>query len=529
MDYKIINSRFREAIEEFKETIKNGMTPVPNEVHVPLSGIGAARPQLVNKIKDGALVDAYIKVVQGRVYVFYPTERERVGWLAESKDELYKHFESTTPATNIVCPAEDIVTLTNDKELIKCNVYQSPAWKSKIIVKIPFENLISTVAENNTGSNVVSGSSVISETNYKKILEDAHIPEHLRDKIEVRMNYIGGLGFSSKVRANVMKNFVSWFSNHQDVEDFCPCFTNMHGEVEQGIKHVLMGENIKLVGPKGTGKNTYVKHLSSLFNIPMYDFQCGRSTDKTDLIGSRTIVDNSAEMSEIENDIELLTMLMNTSEEEFKKNEFVATLNNLIMHFKKSGKSNERILMEISDFLVHLRDGGFQVVDEGNMLRPEEAAMLHSALDERKSVDVPGYGVVKVHPQSIVFITMNEGDEYTGTKEPNAAFMDRFHEIRFVPDVDSMSKVFEKRCGLAAEDAEHLCKFYKIIHSEVYNEDSEIPEEILSQRKFIRAGKLYANGFFDSIADAVQAECIDTIGDELYRTTIEGLMAVLLI
>ena len=45
------------------------------------------------------------------------------------------------------------------------------------------------------------------------------------------------------------------------------------------------------------------------------------------------------------------------------------------------------------------------VLDEGNTIKPECADVLHSLTDEARRIQVPGYGLVKMHPE--VFIHDN--------------------------------------------------------------------------------------------------------------------------
>ena len=50
--------------------------------------------------------------------------------------------------------------------------------------------------------------------------------------------------------------------------------------------------------------------------------------------------------------------------------------------------------------------------------------MLHATLDYRRSIDVPGYDKIDLHPAARFIGTMNYG--YAGTKELNEALVSRF-------------------------------------------------------------------------------------------------------
>ena len=72
--------------------------------------------------------------------------------------------------------------------------------------------------------------------------------------------------------------------------------------------------------------------------------------------------------------------------------------------------------------------GGFCILDEINMARNEALAVLHSVLDFRRIISVPGYDTIPVHPAARFIATMNYG--YAGTRELNEALTSRFAVIQ---------------------------------------------------------------------------------------------------
>ena len=68
------------------------------------------------------------------------------------------------------------------------------------------------------------------------------------------------------------------------------------------------------------------------------------------------------------------------------------------------------------------------MLDEINMAKSEALAVLHGTLDFRRSIDVPGYERIDLHPATRFIATMNYG--YAGTKELNEALVSRFVVIR---------------------------------------------------------------------------------------------------
>ena len=74
------------------------------------------------------------------------------------------------------------------------------------------------------------------------------------------------------------------------------------------------------------------------------------------------------------------------------------------------------------------RFGGFGILDEINMAKNEALAVLHSALDFRRVIDVPGYNRIPMEAPTRFIATMNYG--YAGTRELNEALTSRFVVIQ---------------------------------------------------------------------------------------------------
>ena len=53
------------------------------------------------------------------------------------------------------------------------------------------------------------------------------------------------------------------------------------------------------------------------------------------------------------------------------------------------------------------KTGGFAVLDEINMAKSEAMAVLHATLDFRRTIDVPGYDRLSLHPATRFIATMN--------------------------------------------------------------------------------------------------------------------------
>ena len=68
--------------------------------------------------------------------------------------------------------------------------------------------------------------------------------------------------------------------------------------------------------------------------------------------------------------------------------------------------------------------GGFGVFDEINMAKNDAIVVLHSALDYRRFIDIPGYEKIALHEATRFMATMNY--EYAGTKELNKRWFQDF-------------------------------------------------------------------------------------------------------
>ncbi|MGI6109334.1 MAG: AAA family ATPase [Eubacteriaceae bacterium] len=154
---------------------------------------------------------------------------------------------------------------------------------------------------------------------------------------------------------------------------------------EMCIAAILEGENILLSGPKATGKNVLADNLCQLFGRPQWNTSFHINTDSASLIGTDTFIDNEVRL--------------------------------------RRGSVYECAV-----------NGGFGVFDEINMAKNDALVVLHSALDYRKIIDVPGYEKINLHPKTRFIGTMNY--DYAGTRELNEALVSRFMVID-IPSVDT--------------------------------------------------------------------------------------------
>lgn len=145
--------------------------------------------------------------------------------------------------------------------------------------------------------------------------------------------------------------------------------------LEMAIAGLLKGENILLTGSKATGKNILAETLAYIFHRPTYNVSFHVNTGSAELIGTDTFEDNQV-------------------------------------------KLRRGSIYQCAQY------GGFGILDEINMAKNDAVSVLHATLDYRRSIDVPGYHKIDLHPAARFIGTMNYG--YAGTKELNEALVSRF-------------------------------------------------------------------------------------------------------
>lgn len=109
--------------------------------------------------------------------------------------------------------------------------------------------------------------------------------------------------------------------------------------------------------------------------------------------------------------------------------------------------------------LQAVKQGKWLVVDEINVALPEILFVLHSLLDDDRSLTVANHDgeLVKPHKSFRFFATMNPVEEYAGTKDLNKAFLSRFGMVLTMtyPDAKTEAKVV-KRAGIDDQTADKL-------------------------------------------------------------------------
>ena len=140
--------------------------------------------------------------------------------------------------------------------------------------------------------------------------------------------------------------------------------------------------NILTTGNQGCGKSTLVRQFAHIYNRPLATFQIGLLLESGQLFGQQRLRDGE------------------TYYQEFLFPKAIQTPG-CVIHLEEMNRSES----------------------------PHALNELFSVLSEDRSIWVDELGLAAVAPRVMFFATMNEGDEFTGTDELDAALKDRFYRI----------------------------------------------------------------------------------------------------
>ena len=240
--------------------------------------------------------------------------------------------------------------------------------------------------------------------------------------------------------------------------------------LEMAIAGILEGENLLLTGPKATGKNVLAENLAYIFNRPSYNVSFHVNTNSGDLIGTDTFEDNQV-------------------------------------------KLRKGSIYRCAEY------GGFGILDEINMAKNDAVSVLHATLDYRRSIDVPGYDKIDLHPAARFIGTMNYG--YAGKKELNEALVSRFLVIDMPAQTEeSLKFIFKRMFPAAKPDAvEQFAGVFldiqlKAMNGEISTKSLDL-RGLLAAMKIVSAGlspwKALRMGVVNKTFDAFEKEIIEDI------------------
>ena len=241
--------------------------------------------------------------------------------------------------------------------------------------------------------------------------------------------------------------------------------------LEMAIAAILQGQNLLLTGPKATGKNILAENLAYIFNRPSYNVSFHVNTSSGDLIGTDTFEDNEV-------------------------------------------KLRKGSIYRCAEY------GGFGILDEINMAKNDAVSVLHATLDYRRSIDVPGYDKIDLHPAARFIGTMNYG--YAGTKDLNEALVSRFLVIDMPAQTEeTLGFIFKEMFPDAKEKAvEQFVGLFLDLQLKALN--SEISTKALDLRGLLAAMRIIKVGL--SPALAVQMGVVNKTFDIFEKEIVEDVV-----
>ena len=231
------------------------------------------------------------------------------------------------------------------------------------------------------------------------------------------------------------------------------------------------GENLLLVGAKATGKNVLAENLAYCFGRGDWNVSFHVNMDAAMMLGSDTFRDGQVQF--------------------------------------RPGPVYECA-----------SQGGFCILDEINMARNEALAALHSMLDFRRVLDIPGYGRLKMHPATRFIATMNYG--YAGTRELNEALASRFAVIALPPANEHMlANLLEKQYGHLS-DKIRSSVIALFMDLQLKYQQGEISSKAVDLRGLLGALGIYQQGL--GLRSALQMGLVNKVFNEDERQIIQDLL-----
>lgn len=260
--------------------------------------------------------------------------------------------------------------------------------------------------------------------------------------------------------------------SNQDRPLLAPGFQYYGKEIwEQALGALLAGENLLLVGAKATGKNVLAENLAYCFGRGDWNVSFHVNMDAAMMLGSDTFRDGQVQF--------------------------------------RPGPVYECA-----------SQGGFCILDEINMARNEALAALHSMLDFRRILDIPGYGRLKMHPATRFIATMNYG--YAGTRELNEALASRFAVIALPPANEHMlANLLEKQYGHLS-DKIRSSVIALFMDLQLKYQQGEISSKAVDLRGLLGALGIYQKGL--GLRSALQMGLVNKVFNEDERQIIQDLL-----
>lgn len=217
-------------------------------------------------------------------------------------------------------------------------------------------------------------------------------------------------------------------------------------------RNLYKKHNTLLFGPTGSGKTQLIEKLCKQTGTPYTVIQMGTITDPTEQLVGKLDLDPSTNGTKF----------------------------------------------DWAEFANAIQRPGVIILDELNRIPRNGENILFSCLDDTRRLSAAGAKstdnrVVDVNPDCVFFATANIGGEYTGTKEVDAALMNRFFpiEVGYLP-MNVESKMLSVKTGVVQQDADSIATVASSIRLAYGQNTISKP---VSTRETIRCAEMVADGF----------------------------------
>lgn len=311
----------------------------------------------------------------------------------------------------------------------------------------------------------------------REVIENGIVPEERLIAIE---RYLRDNNVEEELMKKIFESYevVDSAYQHRVPSEPKTKYIDTTGLVRKCVAYLNAGKFLRFEGTKGTGKNTLIETLAWVYQRPLFEMSLTGQTDKFDMFGSKT---------------------------------FETTTD-------QDGNKVTEMIFEKEALVEALECGGFFDLDEINAADDSVLFSLQAILDDRRRVQVPGYGLVKVHPKFRMIATMNPLG-YLGTRELPDAVNDRFTPIIF-PESASISNLLTERVPDAIPEHVDICDRVFSSLMKLY-QNNEITERCITIRGFIDAIEISpVLGIYEALIDNVA----NRINDLEYRRTVESII-----
>jgi len=248
--------------------------------------------------------------------------------------------------------------------------------------------------------------------------------------------------------------------------------------LQDAVAALLMGKNLLLKGPTGSGKTMFAETLAHIFHQPMFSINCSIDLDAESLVGFKTLA------------------------------------------YKEGKQTIEFVPGPVVQAMNH---GTFLYIDEINMAKPETLPLINGVLDYRRTITNPFTNeVVTADNQFNVIAAINEG--YIGTVPLNEALKNRFIIVD-VPYLqgEQLKNLILSNTKVTNEKTADL--FVKLSHDLVHAaSQGRVSEDAASIRALLDACDLTT---LIPETRAIRRSIIDKLGEEREKEFVQNIAETL--